>query len=251
MAGDSRRRTTAVYDMTHFTLRDMTSCETVLRTLGKGAQSLPDVARRIVHHLYEYLRDVQTGERACALVRFYKTQAFGSLDAALQHFARRVLAGEPESPAMRCLTLMATVGERPEWNATETSVGHQAIPLPSPQFVSQVPMIANLIRQFGLDIDMVLTPDPQFIMELEQKTYNVFHVQQAVGSSYIPAQQEFVIPFGIHSVLGFGGMLPSGNLFVVILFSKVPIPRETADLFKPLSLSVKLTVLPFEEPSLV
>jgi hypothetical protein len=117
--------------------------------------------------------------------------------------------------------------------------------------VSQVPMIANLIKQFGLEIDAVLTPDPKFLMELEQRTYNVFHVSQAVGSSYIPAQQEFVIPFGIYSVLGFGGMLPSGNLFVVILFSKVHIPRETADMFKPLSLSVKLTVLPFEEPSLV
>jgi hypothetical protein len=46
--------------------------------------------------------------------------------------------------------------------------------------------------------------------------------------------------------LGFGGMLPSGNLFVVILFSKVYIPRETADMFRPLSLSVRLAVLPFE-----
>ena len=87
--------------------------------------------------------------------------------------------------------------------------------------------------------------------ELAGKRHGVFHVEHAVGSPYIPAQQEFVIPFGIHSVLGFGGMLPSGNLFVVILFSKVHIPRETADMFKPLSLSVKLTVLPFEEPSLV
>ena len=240
-----------MYDMTKFTLRDMTSCGTALRTLGEGAQSLEEVAKRIVHYLYEHLLDPQTGERACALVRFYKTHPFGSLNDDLQRFARRILRGQPESPAMRCLTLMATIGEQPEWNATETSVGHQAIPLPSPEIVSQVPMIANLIKQFGLEIDAVLTPDPYFLMELEQRTYNVFHVSQAVGSSYIPAQREFVIPFGIHSVLGFGGMLPSGNLFVVILFSKAHIPRETADLFKPLSLSVKLTVLPFEALSLV
>ena len=239
-----------MYDMTKFTMRDMTSCGAVLRTLGEGAQSLEDVAKRVVHYLYEHLLDAQTGERACALVRFYKTHPFGSLNEGLQRFALRSLRGQPESPSMRCLTLMATVGERPEWNARETSVGHQAIPLPSPEIVSQVPMIANLIKQFGLEIHTVLKPDPDFLMELEQRSYNVFHVPTAVGSSYIPAQQEFVIPFGIHSVLGFGGMLPSGNLFVVILFSKVHIPRETADMFKPLSLSVKLTVLPFEEPSL-
>jgi len=54
------------------------------------------------------------------------------------------------------------------------------------------------------------------------------------------------VPFGIRSVIGFGGMLPSGNLFAVILFTKVPIPRETADLFRPLALSVKLAILPFD-----
>jgi hypothetical protein len=97
---------------------------------------------------------------------------------------------------------MATVGEKPAWNARETSVGHQAIPLPSPEIVAQVPMIANLIRQFGLEIHTVLQPDPQFLVELEQKTYHVFHVPQAVGSAYIPAQQEFVLPFGIQPVWG-------------------------------------------------
>jgi hypothetical protein len=239
-----------VYDLTKFTLRDMTLCGAALRTLGEAAQSLEDVASQITHYLYEHLRDQQTGERACALVRFYKTHPFGRLSTELQRFARRILSGQPASPDMRCLTLMATVGEKPAWNARETSVGHQAIPLPRPEIVAQVPMIANLIRQFGLEIHTVLQPDPQFLVELEQKTYNVFHVPQAVGSAYIPAQQEFVLPFGIQSVLGFGGMLPSGNLFVVILFSKVYIPRETADMFRPLSLSVRLAVLPFEGASI-
>ena len=44
--------------------------------------------------------------------------------------------------------------------------------------------------------------------------------------------------------------MPSGNLFTVILFSKVHIPRETADLFKTLSLSVKAAVLPLGETAL-
>jgi hypothetical protein len=238
-----------VYDLTKFTLRDMTVCGAALRALGDGAESLEDVATRITHYLYEHLRDTHTGERGCALVRFYKTHPFSGLSAGLQGFALQILRGHPVSVDMKCLTLMATVGEQPEWNARHTSVGHQAIPLPSPEIVAQVPMIANLIQQFGLEIHTVLQPDPQLLMELEQKSYNVFHVPQAVGSAYIPVQQAFVIPFGIQSVLGFGGMLPSGNLFVVILFSKAHIPRETADLFKPLSLSVKLAVLPFEEAS--
>jgi hypothetical protein len=83
-------------------------------------------------------------------------------------------------------------------------------------------------------------------MQLEQKNYNVFYVGEAVGSPYIPAQRDFVIPFGIKSVLGFGGLLPSScDLFAIILFSKHHIPRETANLFKPLALSAKLSLLPF------
>jgi hypothetical protein len=117
-----------VYDMARFTLRDMTSCGAVVRTLGQGAQNIEDAAERVVRYLYEHLLDAHSGERACALIRFYKTHPFGSLNKELQSFALRILRGQPESSAMRCLTLMATVGERPEWNATVTSVGHQVIP---------------------------------------------------------------------------------------------------------------------------
>ena len=55
-----------------------------------------------------------------------------------------------------------------------------------------------------------------------EKTWNVFHTEPAVGSPLIPAQDEFVVPHGVRSVLGFGDMLETGDLYVVILFSKVP-----------------------------
>jgi hypothetical protein len=45
---------------------------------------------------------------------------------------------------------------------------------------------------------------------------------------------------GVKSVLGFGGMLPSRDLFAVILFSKIHIPRAIAELFKTLGLIIKL-----------
>ena len=80
---------------------------------------------------------------------------------------------------------------------------------------------------------------------MEQKTYNTFYVPDAVGSPYIPAQEDFVIRHGIQSVLGFGGILMSGALFAIVLFSKTRIPRETAENFKTLAPNVKQAVLPF------
>ena len=82
-------------------------------------------------------------------------------------------------------------------------------------------------------------------MDLAEKAYNVFYVPEAIGSQYVPVQEEFVIPFGIRSVLGFGGILPSGNLFAIIMFSRVRIEPDTAEMFKTLALSAKVAILPF------
>ncbi|HHT9136537.1 MAG TPA: hypothetical protein ACFYEK_04750 [Candidatus Wunengus sp. YC60] len=234
------------YDLLNFTIRDMTECGKVLRTIGKGAKSMEEAANQIVHHLYDSLIDGQSGNRACALVRFFKTHSYEKLDPELQGFSRDVLGNNPVLPDIKCLTLLATVGENTEWNSRKTSKGHKAIPLPSEQIVHQIPMIRNLIVQLGLSIGMVIKPDPRLLLDVEQKTYNVFYVPEALGSPYIPAQREFVIPYWIKSVLGFGGVFPSGDIFAVIMFLKVPITEGVADLFKTLALNIKIAVLPFE-----
>jgi hypothetical protein len=234
-----------MYDLTRFTLRNMTECGTALRRVGSEAENMEEAANEVVRYLYDHLIDGQTGEKACALIRFFKTHAYEEFEADLREFARGVVDEQALSPEMKCLTLLATAGERPEWNSRETSVGHKAIPLPSEQVVEQFPMISQLVKQFGLEMSAVLQPDPSLLVDLEQTSFNVFYVPEAVGSPYVVAQEEFVIPFGVKSVLGFGGMLPSGNLFAIIMFLKVHIPRETADMFKTLALNVKMAALPF------
>jgi hypothetical protein len=46
-------------------------------------------------------------------------------------------------------------------------------------------------------------------------------------------------------VLGFGGILAPRDLYVVILFSKAPIPRASASLFRAISHSAKLALQRF------
>ncbi len=234
-----------MHDLTRFSLGDMTTCEAALRTVGAGARSMEEVASRIVRYLYDNLTGEVPGERACALVRFFKTHPYADLDDELRGVADSWLERTAPSGAMRCLTLLATSGERPEWNSRRRSVGHRAIPLPSKRAIARIPMISQLIKQLGLEGSALMNPDRALMMDAEQRTYNVFYVPEARGSPYIPAQADFVVPVGIRSVLGFGGLLPRGDLFAVILFSKISIPRETTDLFKPLALGAKVAVLPF------
>jgi len=235
-----------MYDLTRFTLRDMAECGLALRQFGLGVESMEEAGNRIVRYLYENFCTNPTGEKSCALVRLFKTHPYEDLEVELAKYARSMLDDYPPLPAMKCMTLLATVGEQTEWNSRHTSVGHKAIPLASESVVAQIPMISQLIRQLGLDIKTVINPGPDLLVEIEQRKYNVFYVPEAIGNPYIPAQESFVIPFGIKSVLGFGGLLPSGNLFAIIMFLKVQIPHSTAQMFSTLALNVKTALLRFD-----
>jgi hypothetical protein len=234
-----------MFDLETFTLRDMSEFGSALRRLGDGAHTMEEVAHRVAQHLYDHLGDGRNG-RACALVRFFKSHAYGGLDAGLQEFATAMLGDAPQ-PGTRCLTLLGTAGDQPGWNNRENSVGHRAIPLASREMVNRIPMISSLLQQLGVAVDGLLATGSGILVEPEPSSFNVFYVPEARESPYIPDQEAFVRPVGVRSVLGFGGMLPRGDMFVVILFSKVAIPRETAEMFRTLALNVKMAVLPFDE----
>ncbi len=232
-----------VYDLTNFGLGDMTRCCSALRAFGREANSLETVAGRIVRHLADGMRDAG-GSRQCALVRCFKTHAYGDLDVGLQAFAREVLGGTPASDQTKCLTLLATAGVRPEWNSRHTSSGHRALPLRDADSVARFPMIARLVQDLGVEIGDLLAPLEAIVIAGEPRSYSVFYVPEAVGSPWIYAQREFVVPFGIRSVVGFGGLLPDGELIATLLFARVPVPAETAQMFATIALSAELAFLP-------
>ena len=116
---------------------------------------------KIVRYLYDEGQDKQTGERSFALVRLFKTHPYDKLDAGLQEFAGWVLGHAPESPTVKCLTLLATVGAKEEWSSRRASNGHKTIPLASEEMVKAFPMISNLVSQCGLQVTDVLNPAPR------------------------------------------------------------------------------------------
>ncbi|MAG58383.1 MAG: hypothetical protein CMJ83_19010 [Planctomycetes bacterium] len=228
----------------------MTKIGSELRRLCEGSATADEAASKVVRCLYEDLVDEEDGERLCTLVRLFKTHPYSRLGPELQGYTREILGEQPPFPEMKCLTLLATVGDRPEWNRREASVGHKAIPLPSEDFVGRFPMIAQLIHQFGLDTSSVIRPAPEILVDIERQRFNVFRVPDALTSPHIPAKEDFVIPFGIRSALGFGALLPSGSMFAVIMFCRFPVPEATADMFEPIALSVKLGLLPLMNESM-
>jgi len=230
-----------MYDLTEFDVSARIRCSAALRRCGEESTQ-EAAARCIVRHLYDGLVEGAGGARACPLVRLYRTFDFRDLDGERRRFATTVLGEEP-GPDVKCLTLVATAGDEPAWNDPAGSVAHRAIPLVSERMVLDSPMISQLILQLGLEVRTLVRPDPAVIADLAEREYNVFYVPVAPRNPYIPAQESFVVPYRIKSALGFGGLLPSGDLFAVILFSRVFIPVEAATTFKTLALTVKSALL--------
>lgn len=232
-----------MHRLTQFSVDDLVACSEAFRELRAEASTMEDAAQGITAYLYRNLVDA-AGRPACPLVRLYKTHRYGMLPPDLQNFAHDAAPGQTLADDVRCLTLLATSGDDAEWNDRRRSEGHRAIPLVSAELVAQLPMVAGLIDQLGVDVHTVVQPGDAWLA-LHHREYDVFYVPEAEGSPMVPAQDGFVRPFGIRSVVGCGGMLPSRDLFAVILFSRLALDAGTADLFRTLAMSVKATIVPF------
>ena len=234
-------------NVSSFSVGDMLRAGLAIRKTVQKADSLEEAANCITNYLYDSCANAETGARSCVLVRFYKTHPFGGLQPETQEFARKLLGDRPAEDSMPCLTLLATNGEEPDWNMRRASRGHQAIPLPTADVVRQAPMIAQLIEQMGVSIDDVVRGDVGEQRPAPGRTYDVFHVEHALGSPYIPAQREFVQPYSVESVVGFGGVLRSGELYAVILFSRDHIPQASAMRFRAIALDIRSALFSLDQ----
>ena len=231
------------FDLRQLSVADTLSCSAQLRLAIDGQATVEATARKACSFLYTAFADVE-GKTAIPLVRLYITHPYAKLPPEDQRFAGKLLnAPAARWPLLKCLTLLATRGDQEDWNDRTRSRGHRAIPLPTTATLEQAPMIAQLFLQMGVELSNVLRAEPVLFPDLARKTYNVFHVPKALGSAYIPAQDEFVRRHAIESVVGFGGALPWGEHFAVVLFSRAVISTKVASRFKSFALDLKARML--------
>lgn len=229
-------------NLSFFTLRELTTCGAALRSLGGATSSLEKTAAGATEYFYNRFINRTTGLRSIALARFFLTLPYRELESGLKEQVCLQLDEKNPWPDMQCLTLMASSGDEPAWNSRFRSKHHRVLPLPGGEFVGRYPMLRRLVELFDIPMGESAVRDSQPV-DPGIQGFKIFHVPEARDNPHIPAQKNFVIPYAIHSVLGFGSPLPTGNLFAVLLFSRDHIPEATAELFKPLALSLKVALL--------
>ena len=207
---------------------DVIALNAALREAAAPATTMAEAAHAITSlvHRQLVLDDLAPG---CALVRLYTTVRDAGSGDADQH---------PH------LVLLGTSGDLPAWNDRTQSAAHAAIPLDRADILAaRAPMIAGLLSELGIDIDSFVELTGGDARLIHHQDYGIFHVEQAAGSPLIPAQ-DFVREHGIRSVVGCGGGLPSGEVFVLVLFSKVDLDVDAASLFRTVAFGIKAALVP-------
>ncbi len=226
-------------DLSDFSLGSMLRLVPALRELSANCGSVEQFAQRMSEFLHGAFVDGR-GRLQTALVRVYGTAALGDLPTAEQQFVARTAPGLHERTM--CLALLGTAGTRIGWQDRTASQGHRVIPLRDSAQVGRLPMIAALLTQLGIDIHALVAARTDIVLPARDDGYRVFYVPDAAGSPVIPAQ-DFVAEHGIASALGFGGALPGGEMYAVVLFSTVPVPLTAASLFGTVALSTSLAAV--------
>ncbi|MBM4054944.1 MAG: PAS domain S-box protein [Planctomycetes bacterium] len=205
---------------------------------------LEEVAQEFTKIFYESFT-TDSGKNPFVLVRFFNTCSYHNLPEDIRAYIQSEEQKKKPLPEDRYLTLMGTYGDREEWRSRKDSKNYQAFFLSDPQFHAKFPMFSAVFRQIGIEILSGSQLDMSILIKERHKQLSAFCVENAVGSNLIPKQSEFVEPFAIQSVFGFGGIYPTGNVYIIAIFSREKINKETASLFLSLNPVVKQITLPY------
>ena len=222
-----------------FSIDDLVSFSRDIREMGDGAGSMTDVCEEVAGYLLAELRDGD-GDPACALVSMHKTHVFRRLPEFLQEHA--CAADDSLQPDTACLTLLARKESMP---LPPAEPGDLVRPLTERCFEQQ-PIFVRLLESLGADRTSLLDPNQALAMQMQHRELNVYLEPDLASSGLIEDDaREQVRALGIRSVVALGGVLPSGDLFLVSLLTKVDVDERVADLLRSLGTAVKVPLIPF------
>lgn len=207
-----------------------------IKELTKKGSSLEKVAQGTTELIYQQFNE------SVVLTRLYVTIPFGKLPPFNQNFVAKLKAIAPHlNDKTPILSLLGTSGDNPNWNNRLKSQGHVGIPLLSASFIEEIPMIARLLQDLGVSLDLIDHQDEGALVENLSQIAGLFYVPDATkavdnkGRKIISAQN-FVQQYQIKTVFGAGGLHLSTKTFItLIVFSRESIKKSQVSQFMPLT----------------
>ena len=227
-------------DLRHFSLGDMTRMGRDLRDLGVNAGNMENVSQQIVNYMQSALIDAETKEPACMMSNLYM-----SCPNEIEPFHPTPHQNGQALEESWQLMLMATAGLPANDQTNKASLVPPILPMLSAQSVAQYPIWETILTQMGMPVDYLVQKDRRFALELATTSFNLILIPNFKDKPELFQSEARYIFQQVETLFGLGGMLPSGQLFVLLMFSKIAVHDEMIELFQPLALSLKLAFLPY------
>lgn len=175
------------------------------------------------------------GDPLFALLRIYRVMKYDELPADLQ------AAVDPAE--QEWLVLVGSSGVEAHWCNRHDSRLYKCMPL---REVMQSPMMRAALDQMNLRWWEQRTS--LLFDDALSNTVRYFYVPEAIGNPCIPNQAEFVIPYQIASVIGFGGALISGATYMCVGFTHSPVERSMAISFARMGMYMTALLSLYNDP---
>lgn len=181
--------------------------------------TMEEAAQAVCQEIFESFRD-RADNPAFVLFRIFRLGTLDDLPPSLQD--------EPYPDVDNALVLMGSAGLEEAWNNRHTSQAHQVLPIDD----SLSPMFKAAFDQTRLS--------PRLATELEELAVdtftNYFHVEHVPSSAAVPDQAQFVEPYGVQSMVGFGSRFLSGAAYLAVGFSTQTLKSEDVRRFSEMSI---------------
>ena len=186
----------------------------------------------VVRHLFQEFV-TEDGDAQLALVRIFRLTDVKDLPPDIRAMV--------EPGEQRIMALTGTWGLEEAWQHRSRSKGHQAVPISAIGVPEKIPMFQEVLTQLGIDIEHFYQTK-ELVVTGKRPYQGTFHIPDA-SSPAIPAQNEFVRPYGIKSLVGFGGFMgPAQTIYLLYAFSREYVSPEAAQAFYRLQEFVGTTI---------
>ena len=206
--------------------------------------SFEEVAQELMGALYSSFV-TEDGRSPFVLVRLFKSCAYDELPDDIRNYIHNKESQGNLISNNKYLTLLGSFGELDNWKNRNLSENYKAFSL-NEDMLDKTPMLSAAFEEIGLTLSHLKQTDKSILIKDKHRQYGVFCVENADGSKLIPKQEEFVRPYSVRSVFGFGGIYSTSNVYAVLVFSRERLSRKDAQLFLSLNPAIKQITLAHE-----
>jgi hypothetical protein len=201
----------------------------------KHLNTLEAVAQVFMESIFE------TFKESIILCRLFVTVPYNNLPETNKNFVTKLTKTRKVHKLLKkdtlVLSLLGTSGLEKKWNNRRNSQGHIGIPLVSPDFIGEIPMMSRLLKELGLNINWIDNNDTGLVKHTIGNLNGMFYVEDAAtekdhNGRLIITSQDFVKKYNIKTVIGFGGSyIHSGTFFTSIIFLNEKLSQPEARRF--------------------